>query len=144
MAPITLDASVAVKWLLRDEEHVTHALALRAAIVAHDLAVVVPPNFPIEVAHALVRAVRRGRYDPDDLDRGIQAIMDLDCELDVRPEIAVGAASLAHRLRTSAHDAAYLVVAKSRGATFITADRALRDAGLAAGFDVAWLADLPV
>lgn len=144
MASITLDASVAVKWLLRDEDHVTHALALRTAIIAHDLAVTVPPNFPIEVAHALVRAVRRGRFDPGDLDRGIQAIMDLDFELDARPEIAIGAARLAHRLGTSAHDAAYLVVANARGATFVTADRALRDAGLAAGFDVAWLADLPV
>ncbi|MFZ5852990.1 MAG: hypothetical protein ACOYXS_00600 [Chloroflexota bacterium] len=44
---------------------------------------------------------------------------------------------------TSVYDAAYLVVARLKPATLITADRQLYEVGVAAGDDLAWLGDLP-
>lgn len=116
---------------------------LRRAIITGDLEVAVPPNFPLEIAHTLVKAVRRGRFPADELDNGVQAVLALELLIDGSPDLPRRAARLAHRLGTSAYDAAYLVTARSRDATLITADRPLYDAGLAAGFDVAWLADVP-
>lgn len=143
MTAIVIDASVAVKWLLGDEEHVPQALALRRVIISRDLTVAVPPIFPFEVAHTLVRAARRGRLGPDQLERGLRAVVDLGFEVVADPEVALAALDLASRLGTSAYDAAYLAVAIARRATFVTADRPLHDTALAAGQDVAWLGDLP-
>lgn len=144
MASVVLDASVAVKWLLADEDHARQALALRDAIISHGMTVAVPPHFAFEVAHTLVRAARQGRFDAGLVERSLTAVEALGFEVDTSVDLAVRAARLAQGLGTTVYDAAYLAVARARSATLITADRPLYEAGSAAGDGVAWLGDLPV
>lgn len=143
MASITLDASVAAKWFLDGERDADHARALRRAILSGELTVVVPVIFLYEVAHTLLRAARRRLFDPARLDGAIQALIELELGIQHDPVIAAAGLAIARRLGTSAYDAAYLAVAEAHRATLITADRPLYEAGLAGGFDVAWLGDLP-
>lgn len=144
MASVVIDASVAVKWLLADEDHVQQALALQQTIISRDMAVAVPPHFALEVAHTLVRAARRGRFDSAHLEGSLAAIQALGFEIEAGADLAIRAARLAQELGMSAYDAAYLVAVRAQGATLITADRPLYEAGLRTGDDVAWLGDLPV
>lgn len=56
---VVIDASVALKWLLRDEEIVPQADALLDDLLAGQLSVVVPTLFDYEVANVLRVAVSR-------------------------------------------------------------------------------------
>jgi predicted nucleic acid-binding protein len=54
-----LDANVALKWVL-PEPHSDKALRLRADMQAGVHELLAPDTFPVEVAHALARAERKG------------------------------------------------------------------------------------
>lgn len=60
-----LDASVALKWVLREPDS-PRALRLRddARAAVHQF--LAPDTFPVEIGHALVRAERRGRVSRAD------------------------------------------------------------------------------
>ena len=58
-----LDASVAAKWFLADEDLSAQAEIVRQALVQRRVSLIAPSVIWPEVAHAVVRAVRRNRLD---------------------------------------------------------------------------------
>lgn len=116
---VTVDASVAVKWLLRDPERepgVERALALLGGIGSGAVEVVQPPHWLAEVAAVLVRLAP---------ERAAEALGFLDAlELPVAGDLAVyrRAAALAHRLDHHLFDTLYHAVALEHRTILITAD----------------------
>jgi predicted nucleic acid-binding protein len=141
---VILDASVAVKAFLADELGHEQAMALLDSDTATGDAFLAPDILLAEVAHALLRAARRGRIARDSVAASVLALVDLDLTIVPSADLVAPAVGVAIRDGVSVYDAVYLVAAETRGAPLITADGRQYEAGLAAGHNVAWLADLPL
>jgi predicted nucleic acid-binding protein len=126
---VVSDASVALKWFHEQgEEEVLPARALLAAHRTRALALVVLDLTAYEIGNALMRG--RAKAGPKQVAVVLEALAEI-CPA-VRPDLAdIGlAAELAARHDLTLYDAAYAAVAKARGATLITLDRALTRARL--------------
>lgn len=66
MKTLVMDASVAVKWQLDDEEHIDKADAIRQAFVRQVVALVGPVIFGVEWANAINVAIIRGRFPAEE------------------------------------------------------------------------------
>lgn len=120
---VVLDASVAVKWVLLDEDHRAEALRFRRDAIRGRVALAVPPAWHTEVVHALLGAGRRGRVASADLNALLAFIEEV-------PVTTVWAAPsdvlrTAVRLHISAYDAAYVAIARNLGTVVQTGDRKL-------------------
>lgn len=144
MTGIVLDASVVGKWFLADEDDTDRALGLRARLIDGDLEGFAPPHLPLEIAGALVRGVRRGRFPADAVGPALAALESFNLEIADLHGLAQSAAEVGLAIGVHPYDAAYLVVARLHGVPLVTADQALREAGVRAGFDVVLLRDLPL
>jgi predicted nucleic acid-binding protein len=125
---IVVDASVAVKWIVAEPD------SERALALLHGGAPLLAPNLVrVEVANALSRRVRDGRFSPEDahaayvqwgtlLDQGAVALEPTDQLIDRAFQIAVDE-------KHAAADCVYIAAAESVGATVVTADRAMIERG---------------
>ncbi len=119
MIPLTLDASVIVKWFYPSphEADLTRAQAIQRAYADDEVTLFQPPHWRAEVAAVLVRLSRTtARRDVADL-----------CLLDVEtvdtPDAYLRATVLASRLSQHLFDTLYHAVALSvPGCTLVTAD----------------------
>ena len=137
-----LDASVAAKWFLRDEALVQEADLVRAAMLDRSLPLAAPAILWPEVAHTLVRAVRRHRLDGETaqiISSDFVDVRPLIPEQEVDPRDAVRVALTAG---VSAYDAQYLQLGIHLDEPVLTADRRLLERGRAHGYDVVWLGDV--
>lgn len=131
MRPIVVDASVALKWFLRDqaaEEHCNQALDLLRGIAAGMVMPTQPPHFVAEVAAVLARA------KPDTAQRDLQRLLALPMRVVGEPEHYASAIALASQLGQHVFDTLYHALALgTAGAVFVTADkryeRSARDEG---------------
>lgn len=137
-----LDASVAVKWFLLDEELIDEARVIRDEILADRARLSAPAVLWSEVANSVVKAVRRGRLDPN----GARAIS--HAISDIRPLVAAveldPVTTVATALRTDlgAYDAQYLALGSLHDVSVLTADQRMLERGRAHGYDVVWLGDV--
>jgi predicted nucleic acid-binding protein len=140
---VTIDASVAVRWILDDEPSRAGALVLRSSLEAGRVVAVEPTHFLLEVAGALDRAVRDGRIDGARA-RGALAALEA-VALDDTPPIAVAidAFEIASTTGLRVPDAAYVICAARNHAQLITADRRQLEAAERHEVPVIALADLP-
>ena len=136
MTPFVLDASVALSLIFEDEfSPYSDAVA---EILKRGQAVV-PVIWPLEIANAILTAVRRGRIPETDAPLLIGSMGRLRITIDrgIAPEflaqttLTVG---LAHRL--SAYDAGYLELAMRRGLPLATQDQKLIQAAADTGVRV--------
>lgn len=127
MAGLVLDSSIALSWCLPDEaapdvDEVQQTVVMQAAVVA--------AHWPLEVANALLMAVRRGRIDVAFRDAALRDLAALPIALD--PETSSRAwretLRLAETHRLTAYDAAYLELAHRRDLPLATLDGDLRTA----------------
>lgn len=115
-----LDASVIVKWLVRDpttEAHTAEAISLMGAVAAGELEVLQPPHWLAEVAAAMAR------LSPGTLHADIADLHAL--EFDVADGLAIyqRAAQLAVELGQHVFDTLYHAVAlEIRDCVLVTAD----------------------
>jgi predicted nucleic acid-binding protein len=117
-----LDSSVTLAWLLQDEAHErTNALADR---LEHENAHV-PSIWSLEVANALLNALRRKRISDGDLKICMSALAGLPIEVDITADVA-DVLSIARRFGVTSYDAAYLELAQRRGIALATLDEKLR------------------
>lgn len=130
-----LDSSVALSWLLPDEDDAaSDALAARLETET----AVAPALWPLEIGNALLVARRRARLTDKDIDRLLGLVHDLPVEVesgsveDTLPAVM----SLARTLDLTSYDAAYLELARRRGCPLATLDRRLRAACERLGIDV--------
>jgi predicted nucleic acid-binding protein len=116
---LVVDASVAVKWLIRDplaEAHLNRAGAILRAIRARAVEAVEPPHWQAEVVSVIARA-RRHRVT---LALGI--LESLPFRVMARLAIYHRAAELSIALNHHLFDTLYHAVALEEGATLVTAD----------------------
>lgn len=135
-----VDACVALKWVLDDEQAVEEAIALRDDAVEGRLELVAPSLWLYEVANGLVSAVRRDRLPHAEGSRCLVHLRALGVEL-ADPDPA-STYSEAIRCGLSAYDAAYVALAKALGAPLWTGDRRLYTA-TEETTDVRWIGNYP-
>ena len=116
---IVVDASVAVKWFLKepfsDEARaVVHEDAVRAA----------PEHILAEVGQVLLKAVRARNIWSDHAQKALDLLTHLVQLLPTR-ELAGPAIKVAMQVGCTNYDALYVVAAEGLGATLVTADAKL-------------------
>ena len=133
MARLVADASVTLTWCFEDEA-TPRTDALLAKLRTDDEAVV-PAHWPVEVANALLVAIRRGRISREKEARFFQDLRALPIHIDPKSsENAFGRVfALAQQYGLTAYDAAYLELAIRESLPLATLDDDLRKASRAAG-----------
>ena len=138
---LVIDASVALKGRLRDEEATSQADALLEDFLAGKLELLTPTLFDYEIANALWMAVIRQRLHEQD---AAAALVDFAQYTIVRYDFT-GIASLTFHLsgqyQRSAYDSAYVALAQSQGVWFVTGDKRLYNAVGHVLSWVTWLGD---
>lgn len=114
------DASVAVKWFIRQgEKGVAAADEVRRGILAHPEDFAVPTLFLYEVQAVLCRRSRRSK----DVEEDLRALWALAVPV-VQPDetLLSLATEIAFAYRLTAYDAAYVALARHLGGTWLTFD----------------------
>ena len=121
MTDFVLDASVALAWLL-DDEQAPQADNVRARLIRYRA--FVPQLWHLEVRNGLIIAERRGRLSATRMDECLEALkwLPIQTDSDVVLEMVV---SLARMHKLSVYDAVYLELAKRRDAALASLDGAL-------------------
>ena len=127
MSALVLDASIAVAWLLPEQDaSIAEPVLLR---LESDEALV-PQLWHLEVRNSLLVASRRGRLSADAPTERLDALRDLPIRTDSGLDLSI-AFVLAQKHGLSFYDAVYLELAKRHSAPIATLDKALaRAAGL--------------
>ena len=128
MSLFVLDASVAVAWLLGEEE----ARAEMALVHLEDNEALVPHLWHLELCNCLLVATRHGRFTVDGPTERLNALRDLPVRTDSEPDLTL-AFVLAERHGLSFYDAVYLELAKRHTAPIATLDKTLARAAEAEG-----------
>jgi predicted nucleic acid-binding protein len=136
MIPFVLDASVALSIIFEDE---FSSYSNDVAEIMSRSRAVVPIVWPLEIANAILTAVRRQRIPREDAPMLIGSMDRLPVDIDrgIAPEFLTSSTltvGLAHRV--SAYDASYLEVAMRRGLPLATQDERLIRAADAAGIEI--------
>lgn len=138
---VVVDASVAVKWLVR-EEHTDKALAILRAWHDEDVTPAAPYLLPFEVANALHRRVLSGQLSVGDTARMISQLLSSRIELHQSAELHVRALELATELQQGAvYDAHYLALAESLGCEMWTADERFHRAASPGVDNLCWIGE---
>ena len=132
MSRFVLDASVAVAWLLEDEDDPVADAAMSQLATEFAL---VPQLWHLEVRNVLVVAERRGRVGATGIEDGLRRLGELPIRTDTEPNLGA-AISLARRRRLTIYDALYLELALRADAPLATVDRALAAAAVAEGLSL--------
>lgn len=118
---VVIDASVALKWFLRDspeEDHADRALGLLEQIASGTIRMVQPPHFVAEVAAVLAR------LKPQEALVDLMDLLQIESQTEADPEIYAVATELAIRYQHHVFDTLYHALAlHTPGAQLITADR---------------------
>lgn len=123
MALVVLDTSVIIKWFRQDEVLAPAALALREAYLDGHISIAIPSLLAYELANAL-------RYKDDltveQVQGAIQSLFDMELNW-VWPSdrLMRRAVVIARGSETTVYDTAFVALAESLDAQFITADERL-------------------
>lgn len=122
-----VDASVVVKWVLK-EEYTDDALLIRDRYIDGKIKLYAPPLIRYEVANAIWKAVRKKILDKLDAVKALEnLIVLLPRIIKLKRENFLNALNLAIKYAITVYDAVYIVLRDIVGGVFITADRKLFD-----------------
>ena len=127
-----------------DEQLVSETRRLFEAFYEGQVSLLTPPIAYYEVANSIVKAVRQRRLALDAGRFALERLFDLALEVvgAEDAELALRAAyPVAEELNRSIYDGIFLVVSRSIGAPFVTADKPAWEAARST-FDVVYLPDL--
>ena len=139
-----VDASVAVKWQLRDEEHVDKADAIKQAFLLRTVELIVPVIFAVEWANAVNVAILRGRFPENEWQEALRDLESLRIPVQNPPEIVFEAWRIARSYRRSVYDGLYVALAKIEACELVTGDRKLFNAVNSRLQWVRWIGDFAV
>ena len=138
---VVVDASLAVKWLVEEDDSDKAHAALQSW-VAQDITPISPHLMPCEVANALHRRVLRGELNIGDSIRMIARLLESRLELHQPPGLHVRALQLASQLkRGAAYDPHYLALAESVGCDLWTTDERFYLAASQVVDNVRWIGE---
>ena len=119
-----LDASVALKWVLAEQDS-DKAIRLRDDARAGVDELIAPDFFPAECGHGLFRAERRRLIAGGDARQYLGVIL-TDCPLLQNCVVLLPrAAIICEQLRIGFYDTLYMALAEAEGCQFVTADTRL-------------------
>ena len=120
-----MDASVALRWVLKDEkEPRVDALLHQWAVSKTDI--LVPPLFLSEIINALYLSVKRQRLHEDEAKLALQTIMQVGTRVLEPPELYLRSLELAiYYGTTNAYDTIYMALAEIEDCEFWTSDERL-------------------
>jgi predicted nucleic acid-binding protein len=119
-----VDASVAAKWLLRDETDANIARRLRG-----DQSCIAPDLLLLEVANSCIKRVQRGVLSASDATKLIALVPDLVENLVPARELLAEAGRIAADLIHPIYDCVYLALAEREKMPVVTVDQKLLEAG---------------
>ena len=133
---LVLDASVVVALLVRDSPMDIPNAVLDA--IDDGAIVTVPPHFQLEVANFLVQAQRSGKLSAAGAQQALRYLQHLPITVDssMHGQIFTDVIAIAQRNGITSYDAAYIHLARTRGATLASLDKQLLAAAKAEGVDV--------
>jgi predicted nucleic acid-binding protein len=117
---IVVDASVALKWYLKEEDSEAALALLDSAerLIAPDLVVA-------ELCNGAWRLIRRGELRTEQLALLARGVPDVFSTLHGSASLATRAAAIALELDHPVYDCFYLALSETRNAPLVTADRRL-------------------
>ena len=123
---LVLDASVAVAFILADEERSADAQRLMELVV--EQSALVPAIWPFEIGHVLVKKVRQRAIADAEAERALLDLYQLPIAVvgESRGIIAEAVWSLALRHRIGLYDASYIDLALQTGLPLATFDHRMR------------------
>ena len=141
---VVVDASVAVKWLVREED-TDKALTILRAWHEEEVTPAAPYLLPFEVANALHRKVFRGQLSVGDSTRMIAQLIGSRLEFHQTAGLHARALELASELQQGAvYDAHYLALAEELHCEVWTADQRFHRAVSDRFEHVRWLGEFVV
>lgn len=125
LSALVIDASVAAKWHLQDEQHGAEALALLTHFTTGQVALFGPDHIRYEVAATLTAATLgdRPRLRRRVAERAIDTFLALGVQTVGTDALIRAAFALVHQYRIAFYDALYLALAQDLDIPLITADR---------------------
>jgi predicted nucleic acid-binding protein len=139
-----VDASVAVKWQLRDEEHVDKADAIKQAFLLRTVGLIVPVIFTVEWANAINVAILRSRFPEAEWQAALQDLEALRIPVENPHGLLSEAWQIARSYGRSVYDGLYVALAKIEGCDLVTGDRKLFNAVSSQLPRVHWIGDFTV
>ncbi len=139
---LVLDASLAVAWHLKDEEHSDLARRFLTAFVAGELTFVAPQHIRYEVPNAITVAAYRARLSQAEARLTLAEFLGLDIPTVTDTALVVAAQDLAFHYGCALYDGLYLALAERIDRRLITADRKLFNL-VSSHPLVVWLTDYP-
>ena len=127
MKDVVVDASLAIKWVLREEDSQV-AKALLQTWKSEGVSVLAPGLFTSEVTNILHRQVVSAKLSYNDAQQLLKKLLSIGIIFDFSDyeEISIRAMDFAHQFNlAAAYDAHYLALAEYYGCLFWTADARL-------------------
>jgi predicted nucleic acid-binding protein len=122
-----VDASIAIKWYLDDEEHVAEARAILSAYVDNSIMFLAPEHIRYEVPNALLVAAKRYRLDMTTAQLAVSNFLATRIATAGDYAMLTSAFDYASRFDCAFYDALYLVMADRFDCPFVHADHRLRN-----------------
>lgn len=140
MNSIVLDASVALKWAIpaATEPWAAESLRLLKRHIDGEIEFIVPDIFWAEVANALWKGARRGRWSRSDTEQAIHDMQTRDFVTVPSLHLLTEALKIAFAFDRGVYDCLYVALADEAKSVLITADERLANA-LASRFPIKWL-----
>ena len=141
MKRIVIDASVALKWFLADEEYGQKALGILDKYVSKEIDILAPSLLEYELINGLLIAKKRGRIKEEKILMAADGFTSLELNLRNISFFYPKVIEYCSQFNRSAYDSSYLALADDERAPFITADRELYTAVKKDLKWVEWLGD---
>jgi predicted nucleic acid-binding protein len=106
-----LDSNIALKWVLTEADS-DKARGLRGAFQNQIHELLAPDVFPVEVAHALAKAERRGVIPQGDADRLLTNVLSTPPQLHPYLPLLKRALDIASQARIGVYDCLYVALAE--------------------------------
>ncbi len=124
---LVIDASVAVKWYLTDEDLTAESLKVLDDLDADRIAPLVPSHFGVEVGNAIRNALRPRRITVESAQTSLTTLLALSIETIPTADLLVEGFETALRYDCALYDALYITLADQLGCPFVHADRRLHN-----------------
>jgi predicted nucleic acid-binding protein len=140
---LVVDASVAFKWFIVDEDWTDRAMLIADAIAAGNERVIAPDLIAIELASSLAVAARRGRVPLEELAPLIDDALEYcrTMELFRSTDLLKDAAAISVQSGCSVYDGLYAALAGRERVPLISADRRLVELCRARSIQALWIGD---